>query len=362
MRALIGRELKELTGRKGFYVIGAVILLCVLAGLLAGGIQGAANKPAAQPQIKIGIVDQDGSYLSGVLVNYFADDPNFSRFAEIETMEEKQTEQRLADGSLTACLVIPEHFVDNLITIDNSPIFIRISTKNTTNAILLKNVFESYEKYIAAVQINCMALYDQMEADGMEPSLIEQTNREISMDLVFTALGRDGFFEFIEEPDFKSTPIKEYYFYVLEAMLLLSAGIFTGLLFLKEKNSMVFARGVAAGLHGWQYALSKGLVYGSVTGAAAVLVNRSAGRLLDIPFQLKNDGIIVCFVIFSILLGMLPSLLVKNEKTYMIAGNMFHFITCIAGGAIVPFMYLPEILRNIAEFTPVYWFVRLMAA
>jgi len=44
----------------------------------------------------------------------------------------------------------------------------------------------------------------------------------------------------------------------------------------------------------------------------------------------------------------------------MIVGNFFSFIFCIIGGGIIPIMYLPTELVELAKYTPNYWFIKEM--
>ena len=44
----------------------------------------------------------------------------------------------------------------------------------------------------------------------------------------------------------------------------------------------------------------------------------------------------------------------------MILGNMLILFTTIAGGGIIPIMYLPEGCAVVARFTPTYWFIKLI--
>ena len=50
-----------------------------------------------------------------------------------------------------------------MIKIENTPLQILLNIEDKTKALLMKNLLEGYEKFVSAVEINCVTLYEVME-------------------------------------------------------------------------------------------------------------------------------------------------------------------------------------------------------
>ena len=50
----------------------------------------------------------------------------------------------------------------------------------------------------------------------------------------------------------------------------------------------------------------------------------------------------------------------KSLGSYIITANMLILLMTVAGGGIIPIMYLPEAMASVARFTPNYWFIRML--
>lgn len=356
---LIRKEAKELINSRGIlFLLGAVSIILIIGISYSSKNMGVTG----EYKISIGVENRDNSFYSRLLLNYFQEDENFANYASLIPGTEKELSKDFYAGTIDAYLVIPENFAKNLIEVTNIPIEVKISTQDTTTAVILKNILEGYEKYITAVEINAVALYEIMEREKMPLELIEQVNVDISTQLVFTALGRDGIFDYQEIKSQKATPLSAYYTYVLTAMVLLYSGIYGGLRFLKERKAQVWSRGVVAGISMTQQLLAKFLFYGVLSFLAVSAVLGLLQKQLGIPITGKRYLVLALMAFFSTALGLFLAFLFQEERAYAMGANMFQIITCIIGGAVVPVMYLPEGVLLLARLTPVYWFVRLMTA
>jgi hypothetical protein len=50
----------------------------------------------------------------------------------------------------------------------------------------------------------------------------------------------------------------------------------------------------------------------------------------------------------------------KSLGSYIITANMLILLITVAGGGIIPIMYLPEAMASVARLTPNYWFIRML--
>ncbi len=357
MLYLLRKDCKELFGsKKRMAVMIPVLIILIICTYY--------NVPSQEDnqatRIQFGVADQDGSAYSKLLLEYFKESKSFGSYIHIVEGNRNELEQAFYNGELDLFLLIPEEFVENMIYLEHLPVKVMINTSDTTKAVLLKNIMESYEKYIRAVEINCAALYDSMRMEGFSQEFIQKKNIEISYDLIFTVLGQEKFFRYREISEFPSTTLLNYYSFALISMILLYSGLYAGFQMMKEKKLGVLKRlytvGVPiAGILSEKILFFAGILF-TLLSLAYILPNLYQGNHIHIKFEI----IFMAAAFFCISLSVLLSGLFHKIQNYMIAGNFLCFIFSIIGGGIIPVMYLPDTLVMLSEFTPNYWLTRVM--
>ena len=184
---------------------------------------------------------EDTSEYANLLMTYFNENEDFLSYVELSEGEEPVLQKALERGTLDAYLVIPENFAQSMIQMENLPIKARISMKNPTKALILRHAMEAYKTYIEAVEVNCTALYRRMREENFTQKELDAANFDISMDLIFTALGKDAFFkrQTVEQEVSETLPLTEHYQYTLVYFVLLFSFIPAGLQVISlKKNGM----------------------------------------------------------------------------------------------------------------------------
>ncbi len=318
------------------------------------------QKAAADNRIRFGVVDEDNSVYSKMLVEYFRENENFSSYIKIVEGNKKELENLFYNGNLDLFLQIPGGFAENMIYLKHEPIKVLISTTDVAKAVLLRNMLESYEKYIRAVEVNCVALFDTMQQAGMKSALINKKNVEISYDLIFTALGKDKFFNFKKVSDFPVSTLLTYYGFALLTILLNFMGLYVGFLISKEKRAGILKRLYTVGITVPVFLLEKILF-----SAGMIFIMLSAVYIIPNLFLKKSISVIMelflmSAVLFSICFSVFLSGLFHDVRKYMLAGNYINFLFAIIGGGIIPVLYMPEFMVKLSLLTPNYWMIRAM--
>ena len=336
-----------------------LILLILLVALSAAGIFFCV-KESREPGVKLGIADEDDTQYSRLLITYFDDNQEFTSYFKVVRGTKEELREQFENGDLDMYMIIPKDFSDNLTDIINVPIEAVINDSDKTKVVLLTNIADAYSNYITAVEINCQALVDVMREEGFSRDEVHEKNVEISIDLLLTALGKDSLYkrEYIDR--FEGISLINYYIYSGLILVILYAGLFAGLKSLKERLGKAGRRLISAGVGKGQIFFSSFLafmlVYGLIMLISVILIT-ALGELVITPAA-------IVFILFAIavscILFMIISGFVKSVSAYMILGNMLILFTTIAGGGIIPIMYLPEGCIAVARFTPTYWFIKLI--
>lgn len=354
---LIKKDFREIFYNRKGLIVCSIVSIIFIVGTYCNTRQKAQE---TAPSIVIGVVDQDKSFYSKMLIQYFNENSSFQSYAALQTGELQEMQERFQTGELQAYLVLPENFAQNLMQMQNNPIQAKISTTDTTVALLLKNMLESYGKYISAVETNCAALYQAMQEDGMETDLLSAKNLQISKELIFMALGRGQFFRAEEGNRIHSVSLKDYYLQAILALSVLYLGLYGGFCYLKEKSTQTLERLRLSNISRLAYFGEKILFS---TGVISVLFfilwcirGMARGTCLSPYILLAYAAIIVC----SVCLGLILAVFCKNTKSFLLTSNILYLCMAIVGGAIIPMMYLPNSFCALAKVTPVYWFIKML--
>jgi ABC-2 type transport system permease protein len=254
-------------------------------------------------------------------------------------------------------LVVPDNFAQNLIDIQNIPMQAYISTEDKTRAIVLKNMLEAYEKYISAVEINCVSLYEVMKEAGMPDELRQQVNIEISMDLVFTALGKADFFELVDLEGIKAVPIATYYGFEILFLFISYLALLAGMDLLRERRQGLLMRLISTGTKIRLVTTQKLLLYTTLIGSLLGFLY----LMLSIRGISIYHGVFIFILLYFALASvffMLLSAFFTKLPTFLLVSNVFILFGAVIGGGMIPLEFLPNSMIAIAKTSVNYWFLR----
>ncbi len=306
-------------------------------------------------KILLGVAKEDTSEYAELLLQYFQDNENFLNYVELIEAEEQKLLSALEEYRLDAYLVIPENFAKSMIQMENLPIRAKVSMKHPTKALALRHVMEAYETYIEAVEVNCTALYRCMKETGFDTEELNNANMDISLELIFTALGKDDFFRtrVVETEERKSLSLAEHYRYTCVYFVLLFFFIPAGLKLLALKKKGLLNRFKAVNVTSGSLLFAVGFPYllFSVLTLAAVCC-----------FEENMDGFFRALILVLpwLLVFLLLGFLCRENKTYLFLCSMLLICLAVLGGSLIPEEFLPDSFRMVAEWMPNRNFTHVM--
>jgi len=348
----ISKELKELVANKKIWIGIITVLIIIIIGT---SYNKKNNEEITSKPLKLGVINNDDSSYSELLLSYFNSSETFSSLITVISGESEAMKDSFQNGELDIYLEIPENFAMNMIELKHSPIKVTFNIEDTTKAVLFRNVLKSYEKYIAAVEVNAVGLYEIMEADGMNSELISETNINISMDMIFTALGKEALFTFEPVEKFPVTTISDYYIISILAMTLLYAGLYVGFRILKEMKQGTFTRLRTTQLPMYQFLIAKMLLLiGVLTVVVAIAVNTIGDN------KVTTDKILFSLSVslFSVTAATFLCAFFHTTQRFILIGNLLVFYCTVVGGGIIPIQFLPENIVRLSKLTPYYYIIK----
>lgn len=353
---LLVTEGKQRNAGTGLVCLGMIVLITMLISTFS---HTSGEKQEQEPYLRLGVANQDDTEYSSLLLQYFRDSKEFLTYVKMEEGEERTLLAKVERGELDCLLVIPENFVLHLIAMEQEPVRAVIRLDQPTKAVLLQVVLDSYETYIQAVEANCAALYERMREEGFSAELRNKSNVNISLELVFTALGKDAFFAGRTVEAEKTPELSAVY----GSAFLFLTGLFLcvplGLRLGKQQTC-----GVAKRL--WCMNISPAAQLGAallpyllleLLLMCGILLGMS-GKWQAYRLQTGVGGTLLLFT--EVLLFAALGLLARRRQTYLLLACLFLVVSSLAGGAFLPMEYLPDMVRQIGQWLPNARFVDLM--
>ncbi len=357
MLAYLIKTIKELlTSKKKIGIFAAAFLL---VGALALTASGNEEKPVKEtPNINIGVVDNDNSVYSSLILNYFKNTESVTNFANITLDSEEKMKKLFNEGKLLAYLVIPPDFANSLMGTDYVAIDVVMNTSNLMYSVLLKNMLDSYGTYITNVQLVCGGLYHLGRDQGMSSEKSNQMNIDTSIELVKLALNKDRFFDKIEVTSIPSTPVLQYYLWAVLALLIILTATLSGGQFLKERQLGTYERLRIAG-HSVRSIVLMILIVNSVLWI--ICFNLLLPVIVQIV-QLNVSSELYLYVSLCILLAnacfLLVSIFCRSNQQYSILCTFGLMLISVIGGVLIPISFLPERFLVYSRMTPTYHMIR----
>lgn len=349
---LLAKELKELGKNKKIWLGILIVLIMIIIGT---SYNRQNEKKPITDLLRLGVINHDDSAYSELLLGYFNASDTFSSLISVNIGDEEEVKGAFEAGELDIFLEIPEDFAMNMIQLEHSPIKITMNIADTTKAILFRNVLKSYEKYITAVEANAVGLYEIMERDGMDRKQIDRSNRIVSIDLIFTALGKEQFFSFKELDTFPSPSLKNYYFSSILIIVIMYLGLYVGFGVQREMKHGTLLRLYTSKTPVYQLLLIKlllnTLLFSLPMGAVLIGIAEEAMTFSSVFYCLSMSMLCVSQAIWV-------SSLFSTTQRYILAGNLLIFFYAVIGGGIIPLQFLPQALLRLSKITPNYYMVK----
>jgi len=330
-----------------------IVFFVVLIIFMIGTICYVKEQKKEDPEpakIMLGVAKEDTSAYADLLMEYFNENEDFLKYVELIEDSRANLQEAMEENRLDAYLIIPENFAQSMLDMENLPIRAAVSMKNPTKALVMRHVMEAYETYIEAVEVNCTALYRRMKEEGFSASERDAANVEISLDLIFTALGKDDFFrrQIVTRRETEEQPVlslAQHYQYTGVYFILLFLFLPAGLRIITLRKNGMLNRLRTVNMGDVEIFTAVGLPYLAVSvGALAVICGKMSGME-----ALAEAILLLCpWLVFFLLLGRVC----KNSEQYLFVCSMVIVCLAVFGGSLIPEAYLPDSFQKIAAWMP----------
>ena len=334
----------------GFLIVLIIVMISTFCYVKE---QEAKEEEVENPKIALGVAKEDTSQYAELLMQYFNENEYFLQYVDLIEAEEAALQTALEEGSLDAYLVIPENFAQSMIDMENLPVKARVSMKNPTKALVLRYVMEAYENYIEAVEVNCTALYRRMKTEGFSYEARNAANVDVSLELIFTALGKDDFYKKRmveteiqpEEDGVKTLSMMQHYQYTGVYFVLMFLFLPAGLRIIELRRNGIARRLKVVNIPMAGIMTAVGIPY-LVLGASMLAVICYRETAMDSLF--KAMLLVLPWLPVFLLLG----LFCENSQKYLFVCSMLLVCLAVFGGSLIPEEFLPDSFQTVAKWLP----------
>lgn len=196
---------------KKWYLLLYIVLL--FSGLLLG-VAISSEKLVSEPTLKIGIVDEDQSTETQMILKTIGDGQSIAKEFTIEAVEEEHAQQRLKEHAIDGYIVFEEGMTEQFYANGQLPIRVHTYDENSVQSIVINQLADSVYSRLMLSEAGILT-YAEIRPDATQEELVE-----IMMDMLFVGLDRQAAFQIT---DVQSYELGKY---VVITMLFLSVFLF----------------------------------------------------------------------------------------------------------------------------------------
>lgn len=317
----------------------ALILLLLISLIL----------PPKDEPITVAFVDQDKTTETALMSELLKRTINESEHIDFKFMTEIEADEAIKRNELSAYIVLPESFTDNLYKGKNVQLPVIGNAQRISESYLVLELIEGLTRYIESAQANILTVFSY--ADQFYMTAEEEKKFVLDQFMSFTlfTLGKSNVLvkETIENS--ASTTPKQYYllvclFIVLTIWLL---GFYTALR--KEEYRAMTIRLQLLGVTSLQKTVARVVV--SLVCSLIFALPFFYGFMYYVPQEffmvdyMRVLGFVSLYAVIVLMGLAIIDILIKSMKVTLLLQLLFVFIVILLSGSIVPTIYFPFMLQ-----------------
>lgn len=359
MLETLKKDIRLIINIKKQVLIGLAFLLIFL--LFSTIFNGFMEEQRLIDHVHIGIVDQEDSKLSRMLVGHFKTNEEFMSLFTVTVADDQTIQQMYDTDELSAIIYIPENFTNSLRRFKNTPLHITLNANYPLQNTVLENIMHSYSTYIKAVDVGIYSLHEVLEAEGIADADLNRINESFSVNMVLTALGRNEIFDHKVIETFPSATSDAYFIYSIVLLMIIFVASSGASMVSDELKTMCLQR-LKTSPHTYiKFASSKIIVmYLNLlillipVMLALKTLQPSLGMAYTFYLFLFLSLVTLFFIILSVTIGLVVP---KNDISALVT-TMTTLVLGILGGHFIPIQVMPKFIQDLSSFTPNYWMLR----
>src|SRR5699024_4922517 len=314
--------------------------------------------------IKIAIVNQDDAEETEMLINMLAEtEEMFASYIAMEVLEEAEAEEEILANELSAYIVFPERFIEDLFIGKQVTLPVVGNVNKKMDSMIVKEIVDSVMRHINTSQANILLINryakEMMEDDeARNDYLFEQF-----LSFFLFALGKDSIITTDEAENIATTSLSKYY--SLSAIFILTT-VWLWLIYLfihRDEAARLEERIRLYGVTTLQQLLAKMTLVFVIHSVLSIALWIAFIQSTKAIFELEDYGrLFMVFLLYTITLLVILSiieLITSSLKSRLLLQLVVIILLVICSGAIVPVIYFPLYIQDklsfIFSYEALYW-------
>ncbi|MFD1850737.1 ABC transporter permease [Oceanobacillus bengalensis] len=318
--------------------------------------------------IQVGLVDLDKSKETELVTQLIEESSQFGSFMSIHSMDEDKAQGEIGNNRLSAYLVFPENFTNDLYQGNSVIIPIVGNPKQRLESMTIREIIDSISLHIRASQANILAINHYAKEMGMNDEERNDLVFEQFKEFVFYTLGSNQVIRDVELTNL-STASPVHYFGIGAWLLLITIWLLTFYHLLYQENSKRLKQRMK--------------LYG-VTNLSEMIARMSVSLIMSMIFSLivflvlnhfltfdlvrvdvlRISGLIFLYSLLFLICLAICETIIRRQKLRLLVHAVFTVVVLIISGAIIPTIYLPiglqELLAYSFSYESFYWLTEIL--
>jgi len=359
MKNLLIKDIKLMIQVKKLIVSFIVFLLIFI--LFAAMFSNFMAEKRILDQVHIGIIDEEKSFLTSMLLDNFKQNEAFSGLFKIDIADEDTLLDKYHNNELSALVYLPSDFTDSLLRFENTPMRITFNPNYPLKNTVLTSIMGSYSTFIKSVDVGIYSLYNVLKDEGLDRTELLDINEKFSVNMVMNALNRNELFEYEAIDTYPSASSSDYFIYSIMILIILFIATSGSSLFSDEIENQSLQRFKATGGSMFKFSLSKSCILSLniiLTLLPMVLIMIYLNKSISYQALSLMIGFLILVTLLFVVTSLTIGLLFNKYKVNLLMSTMLTLVLGIIGGQFIPIQVMPKFIQDISSLTPNYWILR----
>ncbi|WP_170949443.1 ABC transporter permease [Ureibacillus acetophenoni] len=305
-------------------------------------------------KIAMALVDEDQTEETKMISSFLKTSFSQDGSVELTIMSEEEAIIQIEENEISAYIVLPKQFTESMYNGNSLTIPIVGNANQKTDSFIVKELVESFTRYIETAQANILTVYDYARKTDMSNDTYQNYRYELFIEFTLFTLAKD---QLVKEKTITNIATSSpTHFFTLSGWFLAFTiwlfGLYT--ILRKDESPSLIIRLKLLGLTIWQNVLSRIIV-----SFACGLFLAWVGFLVIANYFSLNLYVVdyLRLMHYTTLYGLLILLgisiidvWIKSVKMAMLIQILFLFFIIITSGSIIPSIYLPLSLQDVLPY------------
>lgn len=304
----------------------------------------------ADSKIAVALVDEDQTSETKMISSFLQTSFNEDGTIDLNMMSQDEAKEQIEENQISAYIVLPKQFTESMYAGQSLTIPIVGNSQQKTDSFIVKELVESFTRYIESAQANILTVYDYARKTDMSDSEFQSYRYDLFIEFTLFTLAKDQILK--EETITNIATSSPLHFFTLSGWYL----TFTIWLFgfyvvlRKDETPSLSIRLKLFGVTMWQNVLSRMMVafIGSMLLASVSFFALSHYFTLEL-YVIDYLRLLHYTALYGLLILIGLSIIdvwIKSMKTAIFVQVIYLFFIILLSGSIIPSIYLPLSIQD----------------